>query len=426
MGPPGSRGDIGPAGPQGPTGPRGEKGPQGPRGLAGPQGPKGDKGDVSGAADIDMQNKYQILGLATNHYPIHGELTKVINYEDTRAIFLSKKEGGKMEASINMNNNTIYNVKDLERADQATNKKYADNQLGKKLDKAADTDMKNHSIFNLKNVVPNREDQAVNQKYVQSQLDTKLNKTADIDMTNHKIKNLGTPLSYENDAAVNVAFFNKEINDSNTNLSTRLTKDYKTYVNKSHITSTQKKDAFRYLMEDADESSSENNINVLGINDFPESPHQINKKAYDIQLVLEKGTPNQYRSRRGFNLHPLPVGYYTMVVEWFPPEMNEVSVTPQATTISISDHTTKIFEKYTKTPVHFHRWDSSPPQYIYLDLHGKVRDTKSVNGRLIVYGVKETVLNVDPSIYDVAFTVENGQMVMQTDLYMSLNGASFE
>ena len=394
VGPPGSRGDIVPAGPQGPTGPRGEKGPQEPRGHAGPQGPqgptgprgekgpqgprghngsqgtegkdrpkgpKGDKGDVSGAADIDMQNKYQILRLATNHYPIHGELTKVINYEDTRAVFLSKKEGGKMEANINMNNNTIYNVKDPEKADQATNKKYVDNQLGKKLDEAVDIDMKNHSIFNLKDAVPNRQDQAVNQKYVQRQLDTKLDKNDDIDMSNHKIKNLGTPLTHENDTAVNVAFFNKEMNDSNTNLYSRLMKDYKTYVNKSHINSPQKKDAFRYLMEDADESSSENNISVLGINDFPNSPHQINKKAYDIQLVLEKDTPNQYRSRLGFNLHPLPISYYTMVVEWFPPEMNEVSVTPQATTISISDHTTKTFEKHTKTLIHFHRWNSSPP-----------------------------------------------------------------
>jgi len=108
-------------------------------------------------------------------------------------------------------------------------------------------------------------------------------------------------------------------------------------------------------MEDADQSSSENNVGVLGINDFPESPHQINKKAYDIQLVLEKDSPNQYRSRLGFNLHSLPVGYYTMVVEWFPPEMNEVSVTPQATMISIFNHTTKIFEKYTETLIHFHR-----------------------------------------------------------------------
>ena len=109
-----------------------------------------------------------------------------------------------------------------------------------------------------------------------------------------------------------------------------------------------------------------------------------------------------------------------MVVEWFPPEMNEVSVTPQATTISISNQTTKTFEKYTKTLIHFHRWSSSPPQYIFLDLHGTVRDTSSTAvGNLIVYGVKETVSNVDVSVYDTAFVIENGQMVMQTDL--SLN-----
>jgi len=54
-----------------------------------------------------------------------------------------------MEASIDMNKNALYNVKDPEEVDQATNKKYVDNQLEKKLDKAADIDMKNHSITNL-------------------------------------------------------------------------------------------------------------------------------------------------------------------------------------------------------------------------------------------------------------------------------------
>ena len=68
-------------------------------------------------------------------------------------------------------------------------------------------------------------------------------------------------------------------------------------------------------MEDADESSSENNINVLGINDFPESPHQIDKKVYALKLLFEKDSPNQYRSRLGLNLYKLPVGYYTMVEE---------------------------------------------------------------------------------------------------------------
>ena len=101
--------------------------------------------------------------------------------------------------------------------------------------------------------------------------------------------------------------------------------------------------------------------------------------------------------------------------------MNEVSVIAQGTTISISDETTKTFEKYTKTVIHFHRWGSSPPQFIYLDLHGTVSNLSFLTiGHLIVYGVKETISNVDPSVYDTAFVIENGKMLMETDL--SLNG----
>ena len=143
-GPPGPKDDKGPAGPQGPYGPRSEKGatgPQGPQGSKGDKGDKGNKGDkgdpgsqgiANVSDDINMPNKYDILHLKSNPYPVHGDLTKVINYQDTRNIFLSKKEGGKMEASIDMNNNTIYNIKDPVQADQATNKKYVDNQLVKK------------------------------------------------------------------------------------------------------------------------------------------------------------------------------------------------------------------------------------------------------------------------------------------------------
>ena len=185
-GPPGPKGNKGPGGPQGPCGPRGEKGAtgpqgregaQGPRGLKGDKGDKGDKGEkgdpgsqgsVSGSADIDMQNKYDILRLKSNPYPVHGDLTKVINYQDTRNIFLSKKEGGKMEASIDMNNNTIYNVKDPFQADQATNKKYVDDQLAKKLDKGADIDMKNNSVVNLR--FPSNQKDATSVEFVNKRI----------------------------------------------------------------------------------------------------------------------------------------------------------------------------------------------------------------------------------------------------------------
>ena len=101
--------------------------------------------------------------------------------------------------------------------------------------------------------------------------------------------------------------------------------------------------------------------------------------------------------------------------------MNWLSVTPQATTISISNYATKTFETYTKTVINFHRWGSSPPQFLYLDLHGTVSKQSFLTiGHLIVYGVKETISNVDPSVYDTTFVIENGKMIMQTDL--SLNG----
>ena len=59
---------------------------------------------------------------------------------------------------------------------------------------------------------------------------------------------------------------------------------------------------------------------------------------------------------------------------------------------------------------------SSPPQFLYLDLHGTVSFPSLLTiGHLIVYGVKETISNVDPSVYDTTFVIENGKMVMETD-----------
>ena len=234
--------------------------------------------------------------------------------------------------------------------------------------------------------------------------------TGNLDLNNKKIIKLAT-----DDKDIKSATYIGHLKDALVEDREQIIREYKNYL----VLSGLRKDAFRYLMEDADESSSGNNINFMGIRDFPESPHQVNKKAYVFSLVLEKDTPNQYLSRIGFDLHPLPVGYYTMIVEYFPPEMTEVSVTPQATTASISIHTTKEIAKYTKSIIHFHRWNSSPLQYLYLDLHGTVHNTSSVTGRLVVYGGQGTVSSVDPSGYNTAFVIEKGEMVMQTDL--SLN-----
>ena len=361
------------------------------------------------------------LILQPQPYPIHGNTNKVISYNTARNIFLSKKEGGSMLQSLDMNNHFLTNVKDPINADHGVNKKYVDNQLVKKLDKDTAIDMKDNAITNVKFPV-NQKDVAtveyITQRITNSQKnylkhDGTTSMSGDLNLNNNKIINLKTD-SKNSKSAVNVELMENEITDLR-NLVTQ--KIHESQI----INSGQKKDAFRYLMENDDESSSESNIQVLGIVDFSNSPHQINKKAYQLKLLFQKSSPNQYQSRLGFNLFKLPVGYYTFVVEWFPPEMSELSVTVQGTTISISNYATKTFGNYTKTVVNFHRWGSSPPQFIFINLNGTVTFPSLLTiGHLIVYGVKETISNVDPSVYDTAFAIENGKLVMETDL--SLNG----
>lgn len=84
-------------------------------------------------------------------------------------------------------------------------------------------------------------------------------------------------------------------------------------MNESHISSSNsKKDVFRYIMEDVDESARENNIIVDGINDFSDSPLDVNKKAYSFRIG--KGLNNEYSSRLSFNIYKLPQGEYTLVI----------------------------------------------------------------------------------------------------------------
>ena len=359
------------------------------------------------------------LILPHDSYPVQGNTNKAVSYETQREIFLSRKESFPMETDVDMNNNFIQNVATPTTSHQGANKGYCDynflnRQKGGVL--MGSPSMNQNDLFEIP--APKYGSSAVNKNYVDGFLKkTGDQMSGDLDMGGNKINNVGTPDTDENDAAVNVGFFNTELNTSNANL----TNAYKQYVDHSHVSpSGLQRDAFRYLMEDTDDSSSENNIRVTGIVDFVASPHQINKKAYEFTLVKDTDGSNDYRSRIGFNLFKLPLGYYTFVVEYFPPEMNNVIVTAQGTTISIASQTTKTFGNYTKTLVKFHNFTKTTPDFIFINLHGKT--ISSTTGHLIVYGVKGYVSSVEPKVYDTAFVVENGKMVMETDLDM--NGKS--
>lgn len=125
---------------------------------------------------------------------------------------------------------------------------------------------------------------------------------------------------------------------------------------------------------------------MKGITNFNTSPHQ-NKKAYDIVLTKDVGS-NDYRSRIGFNLHPIPFAKYTIVFEFFPPEMKNIKLSCQATDSYIHKVVQRDFTDYSKLLVQFNHVSHLALDYIYFTMNGTATATP-VNCQLIVYGEKD-------------------------------------
>ena len=188
----------------------------------------------------------------------------------------------------------------------------------------------------------------------------------------------------------------------------------------SHLSSSYQSNEFKYL-DDPNDTSSEYNITVESFTDFNESPHR-NKKAFQITLQKDAGT-NNYRSRMGFNLYPLPLGTYTMIFEYFPPETTNIQLPCQATTAYVHKQVQKDFTDYSKLLVQINNNSKITPDYIYLTIHGTAV-VSNPEGYIIVYRVKDWSDSVDPSVYDSDFYTQmfkykNDTMYMNTVLDMN-------
>ena len=360
--------------------------------------------------DIDLkelfnviQSKQRSLSELKTHYD------SLVSFEEVNENFLSRQEEFPMQTQLNMNHNSITNLKDPEFGGEAATKKYVDDietkllsdvalELIKKID-IGEIDMKGERIINLGN--PLYSSDAINTSYLHSFMSAYLNTDGgtmegQIDMNNNKIINLPEPTSAK-DAA---------------------TKDF---VEKSHVSqSGLQKNVFLYQMTDVNESSSESNITVTGIKDFANTPHTLFKKAY--HFTIGKNAQNEYNARIGFNFNPVPTGAYTYVVEYFPPFMIDVSVDCRSTPLNVNKQIFKKFPTYVKNIVQIHKWQMATPDYLMIDLKSKGGEATPTrgDGRLIVYGITGTHNDVSSSVLDTPYVVENGKMAMETDL--DLNG----
>ena len=408
------------------------------------------------------------LILPHDSYPVGGNTNKAISYESQREIFLSRQESFPMQADINMNNNFIQNIATPTSSHQASNKGYCDynflsRQKGGVL--MSSLSMNQNDLFEIP--APKYGNSAANKNYVDTEI-TKVHQNLDLtpflrkdgqramtgslNMNGNQIIRLKEPVSssdastkgytdqkIDNIQKINTTLFIKK--DGSVPMAADLDMGTHKIINvgqpttdtdaaskgyidntlaESHLTSSHKSNEFKYL-NDPNETSSEYNITVEAFTDFNESPHK-NKKAFEITLQKDVGT-NDYRSRMGFNLYPLPLGTYTIIFEYYFPENTNIQLSCQSTTAYVHKQIQKDFTDYSKLLVQINNNSKTTPDYLFFTIHGTAV-VSNPEGYIIVYGVKDWSDSVDSSVYDDAFYVQmfeykNGDMQMQTDIDMN-------
>ena len=363
-------------------------------------------GQIGG--DLDMRGntiKYLKLDNAESAAARVAELNLKLN-----------RSGDKMDGDINMNNNFIQNIATPTSSHQVTNKGYCDynflnRQSGGVL--MGPLSMNRNDLTGIPDA-PKFGYSAVNKNYVDGEItkipisdtspflkiDGTRAMTGNLNMDGNKIIRLASPTD-NSDAA------NKQYIDET--------------LLKSHLVSSYVENAFKYL-SDQDESSSERNIIVNGIQDFNGSPHK-NKKAYDIDLIYTSGTQN-YDSKIGINLYPLPVGKFTIIMEYYFPEDINISLLAEASTAIINKQTTTNFTSYKKQLVQINQQTKDTPDYLFFTIRGSGTTATNPEGYLVFYGVKEWVDTVPSEIYDHVletgmFEYDNGNMKMYNDIDMN-------
>ena len=159
--------------------------------------------------DIDLKELFNVIQSkqrSLNELKAHYD--SLVSYEEVNENFLSRQEEFPMQTQLNMNHNSITNLKDPQFGGEAATKKYVDDiethllsdvalELIKKID-IGEIDMKGERIINLGN--PLYSSDAINTSYLHSFMSAYLNTDGgtmegQIDMNNNKIINLPEPTS---------------------------------------------------------------------------------------------------------------------------------------------------------------------------------------------------------------------------------------
>ena len=227
---------------------------------------------------------------------------------------------------------------------------------------------------------------------------------SDMKMGGHKITGLGDPT--DNQDAVTKKFMT----------------DNTTQSHPSPI-GHQQQNVFDKVMSDHDyQLTDENDVELGDLVTFNNSLHKINKKAIDMKLLLDS-QKKYYSSRFGINMFIYDIDYYTLIIEiFFPAEIDKdtIDISAVSSLQSVNKTITRINDNYCRTLVQVHKYQQHNNDYLFIDMVMKMKPKHPYISKLqcyiVMYGIKSYQSNVESSVYDALWYIENDKIVFNNQI----------
>ena len=179
-----------------------------------------------------------------------------------------------------------------------------------------------------------------------------------------------------------------------------------------------KENAFKYLM-DNNESIAEQNIRIIGLTNFKNSPQLYKKTSYSVRKIKTSGS-NNYYSIISFNSLTIDNDDYSLIIEWYHPERYNRFVNVTGSNINILEHFSHEYHQYIRSLVQFTKNNDNTPNRIRVHLKGTILGSDT-NGHLILYGIQGLFDSVSVNVYDDHFTVLENSLKYNLNINMNNN-----
>ena len=232
-----------------------------------------------------------------------------------------------------------------------------------------------------------------------------------IDMGNYFITNVKDPLSINSHYATTVNFVNKTVSNNNATIS-KLIDSKINEVEDLNIKSAKQENVFSFVMDD--DLFKEDDSDITKVGKVNKDFYDIHKETYQFNINLD-GNIGYYSTRLGIDLKPLDLGEYTFVFEMYydKNKVNKELVVEevQSVPLNISKKTTKTFDNHSRTIINFNK----PVKLNIIDLDiditmknkaGIANDPTTIVF-VVVYGVSGHQNDVDSSVWDRVYLIEN-------------------